>query len=245
MPKMRSGLLAVTFVFSCAHYAWSQQPPAPRPENGSTLTVAGQGEVAAAPDRAVVRLGTEAQAPEAAGAQAQVNTVMQRAIERIKALGIEERKIQTTGLQLYPNYTSPAPNEAPHIAGYRASNSIQVEVENLALIGKIIDEGVAAGANRQEGISFDLQNDAAPRAEALRRAVMEARGKADAMAGALGVRIAGISEVTEGGVNVVPPIPRPMGMMMARSDAMSTPVQPGELRVQASVTIRYRISENR
>ena len=55
------------------------------------------------------------------------------------------------------------------------------------------------------------------------------------------VRLIAVHEVQEGGVNVIPPQPHD-GAMLARSEAISTPIQPGELKVQASVTVRYRIA---
>ena len=223
---------------------WSQDNrDGRRARSGSTLMVSGQGEVSAAPDRAVVRLGAEAQAETAQAAQAQVNAVMQRALQQVQAVGIEERKIQTTGLQLFPVYERQRGGEeiAPRVVAYRAANTIQVEVDNLQLVGKVIDAAVTAGANRLQGIDFDLRNDLPSRTQALQKAVAEARIKADALAHALGVRLQGIEEVQEGGVHVVPP-PRPYGDMMMRAQSAATPVQPGELRVQASVTIRYRIA---
>lgn len=210
------------------------------------LTVTGNGEVAAAPDRATVRLGAEVQAANASEAQAQVNDIVQRTLQQVKAVGVEERKIQTSGISLFPVYAPQQfkPNEqpeAPRIVAYRASNTVQVEVNNLALIGKVIDAGVAAGANRVEGVSFSLENDLTARVRALQQAVAEARDKAAAMAGALGVRLVEVSDVTEGSVNVIAPMPR-LGVMMARADAAATPVQPGEMRIQASVTLHYHIA---
>lgn len=241
-------LLALTVLVTGATVrARAQDVVMARADTRPTITVSGSGEVSAAPDRAVVRLGAEAQANEAAGAQAQVNDIVQQALQQIRAVGIEERKIQTTGVSLYPVYEPQQfkPNEvpaAPRVAGYRASNVIQVEVNNLALVGKVIDAGVKAGANRIEGVSFDLQNDLPARTEALKQAVAEARAKAATMAAALDVKLAGVAEGIEGGVNTIPPMPR-LGVMAARVEAPGTPVQPGEMRIQAAVTLRYHIVE--
>jgi uncharacterized protein YggE len=208
-----------------------------------TLTVNGQGEVSATPDRATVNLGAEAQGRDAASAQSQVNAIIQRALTQIRAVGIEERKIQTSGLQLFPIYENQRPGDEgqPKVVAYRASNTLQIQVDNLTLIGRVIDAGVAAGANRVENVSFALQNDLPSRNEALRLAVSEARTKAETLAAALGVTLVEITEANEGGVSVIPPRPFD-GMAFARSEMKATPVQPGELQVQASVTLRYRIA---
>src|SRR5437764_822958 len=75
-----------------------------------------------------------------------------------------------------------------------------------------------------------------------RAPVAERDGKADAIAAALGVRIDSVLEVQEGGQIV-----RPLfaGAMMARAAEAATPVEPGQVSVTASVTIRYRIVDAR
>ncbi len=224
------------------------QDAAPRPDKVKmppTLTVSGQGEVAAPPDRATIRLGAEAQADNAAAAQSAVNATMQKALADIQKTGIPERSIRTTGLNLTPVYAPQKPGqeaELPRVAAYRASNTIQIQVDDLPLVGKVIDAGLAAGANRLQGVSFELQNDLPHRTRALTLAVEEAKTKAQAIADALKVHLASVSEVTEGGVSVFPQQENFAATRMMAMDAAPTPVQPGEVRVQASVTVRYEIA---
>jgi uncharacterized protein YggE len=237
-------LCLVAVLWMLAPAAWSQDRN-DRDRSGSTptLEVGGQGEAKAAPDVAVVRLGAEAQAKTAQAAQSQVSAVMERALQKIRAVGIAERDIQTTGVRLHPVYErQPRGDETPpEVVAYRASNTVQVEVQNLSLIGRVIDAGVGAGANRVEDISFDLRDDTAARTQALREAVAQARSKAEVLAKAMDVRLVAVHEVQEGGVHVIPPRPYG-GARFARAEAVGTPIQPGELRVQASVVVRYRIA---
>ncbi|HWN95141.1 MAG TPA: SIMPL domain-containing protein [Methylomirabilota bacterium] len=206
------------------------------------MTVTGTGETTAAPDHAVVRLGATAQAEEAAAAQISVNEVMQKALAEIERIGIVRRSIRTSGLTLMPIYAPQKPDRAiePRVVAYRAGNTIEVIVEDTKLVGKVIDAGLGAGANRLEGVSFGLRNDLPQRTAALRAAVDEARTKAQTIARALDVPLGSVREVIEGGVQVFRPerFATARGMM---ADAMQTPVEPGEVRVQASVTIHYDI----
>jgi hypothetical protein len=212
------------------------------------LAVTGRGEVSARPDRATIRLGTSAQRKQAAEAQAEVNRVMQEALKQIKGLGVAEENITTAGLSLYPVYSNQYPRpgqqepEEPRVIGYRASNTIQVQLENLDMVGQVIDAGISAGANQLEGLTFELKNDTRLRLEALRIASREARAKAGAIAEAMEVRLDSVLEIVEGGVNVIPP-PMPMmrGVAMAQAEA-ATPISPGRVDVEATVTIRYRIA---
>lgn len=208
------------------------------------MTVLGRGEVFATPDRATIRLGAQAQANEAAVAQSAVNESMAKAVAGIQKLGIEQRSIRTLGLNLFPVYSGHGPggeSEEPRVTGYRAANTIEVTVDDLTLVGKIIDAGVAAGVNRLEGVSFELRDDLPQRNQALRRAIEAAKSKAKAMAPALEVKLGKLREVIEGGIAIEPPQPFFARGVRSTFAAAETPVQPGELRVEASVTLRYEI----
>ncbi len=208
------------------------------------LSVQGTGEARVAPDEATVRLGVVAQAPTARAAQEQVNKAANAVLEAIRALKIEAKDIQTSDLSLSPLYSQGRGEEqqAPRITGYQANNTVTVRTEDLSKVGPVIDAGLSAGANTLEGVVFGLRNDEAARAAALTSAVRAARTKAEALAQALQVRLAGIVEVTEGGVSVYPP-PMPKFGRMAMEMAADTPVSAGQVGVQASVTIRYRIAQ--
>jgi uncharacterized protein YggE len=217
-----------------------------------TLTVSGTGEAFGAPDRAVVRLGAVAQAPQAADAQKQVGEIVARTIDALKQLGIDEKAIRTAGVSLSPVYTDfqpprPAqqqqPPQEPKISGYRASNTVEVRLDDLTKIGPVIDAGIGTGANNVEGVEFQLKDDAPQRKAALKQAAGDARGKAEALAEAMGMRLGGAIEVIEGGVGGWPPIPfaRRGGAMLAEAMAAGTPIQPGQLQITASVTITYRL----
>ena len=67
-----------------------------------TISVTGNGEAAAAPDQAVVRLGASIQTGQADVSHARVNEIMEKALEAIEKVGVPRRAIRTTGLSLQP-----------------------------------------------------------------------------------------------------------------------------------------------
>lgn len=208
-----------------------------------SIVVTGRGEASGRPDRAVVRLGATAQAEAASAAQQQVNQVVGRAIEQIKALGIPEERIQTSGISLHPVYSQrPRPRgdgDEMRITGYQASNTVRVQIDELLKVGDVIDAGVSAGANEVQGVSFELRDDARQQAAALMQAARQAHGKAAALAMAMDVQLGPVMEVIESGVQ---PVYQMMDMRMAMGGAAEgTPVQPGEVQVGASVTVRFMI----
>jgi uncharacterized protein YggE len=212
----------------------------------STLTVGGRGEVSVAPDRAVLSLGAVAQAAKASEAQSQVNQVVQNIINGIKSLGVADKNIATIDLSIYPVYGNQQPEPQgqttqPVIRGYRASNIIRVQIDKLESLGGVIDAGLNAGANRIEGLSFDLKDDGESRAQALRLATEEADAKANAIARAMGVEIVGIKQISEAGINLMRPQMDAGPVFSAR--AAATPVQAGQVRVGASLTVSYYITD--
>jgi uncharacterized protein YggE len=204
------------------------------------LTVSGSGTARVAPDEATVRLGVLAQAPTAREAQAQVNRSAQAVLDAIRKLGVAPERIQTSGLSLNPQYAQ-GRGDQPRISGYQATNTVTVLLDDLAKVGPVIDAGLAAGANNLDGVSFGLRDDVAAKAAALAEAVRSARSKAEALAKALKVRLVEILEVAEGGISVSPS-PQPFrGKMMAEA-MVATPVSAGEVGVDATVTLRWRIA---
>lgn len=226
----------------------AEQPGTAGPSRPSEplLSVSGKGEVSARPDRATVNLGAVWQAEQAAEAQRQVNRVMQQAAQQIRGLNIPEESISTVGLSLEPVYAQPGRGQQefePRIVGFRARNTIRIRVDDLSKIGPVLDVGIGAGANEIQGIQFELKNDVEARREALRRAVGDARVKAETIAEALGVKLAHVAEVAEAEVGFRPPEPFFAGRMVQATIGMETPVLPGQIQVQANVTLRYRIRE--
>ncbi|HEY0556930.1 MAG TPA: SIMPL domain-containing protein [Thermoanaerobaculia bacterium] len=205
------------------------------------LTVAGSGTARVAPDEATVRLGVLGQAPTAREAQGQVNRSAQAVLDAIRKLGVAPERIQTTGLSLNPQYAQGRGDQPPRITGYQAANTVSVLLDDLAKVGPVIDAGLASGANNLDGVSFGLRDDAAAKAAALADAVQSARSKADALAKALRVRLVEILEVAEGGISVTPS-PQPFRGRAMAAAMVATPVSAGEVGVEASVTIRWRIA---
>jgi uncharacterized protein YggE len=209
------------------------------------IVVQGNADIRAAPDEATVRLGIVRQANNAQTVQEQANAAAQQILNAVTGLGVGQQQIQTSRLTLTPIFAprSPESRDAPRIVAYQSTNMISIRLDDLTRVGAVIDAGLNAGANQLQGVEFGLRNDLAAREQALKQAVSEARRKAEAIADTLGVRLAGVLEVSEGGVSVTPRMEFGDVMMATRAQAAAppTPVSPGEVQVNASVSIRYQI----
>lgn len=203
------------------------------------LTASGEGVVKVKPDTAYLDLAVETQAPAAREAQERNARTMDAVLDRLRRLGIGNDDLQTTGVSLYPEHRWDEKGGGPRLTGYRARNSLRVTVRRLDRVGEILDAAVAAGANQVQGVSFTLEDADQARREALARAVRNARGKAETMAGAAGMAIAGVRSVVEGGA---PPPPVIMRERAAAAQAAApTPVIPGDLEIRASVSVTFAL----
>jgi len=204
-----------------------------------SLSVTGSAEIRERPDLASVTLGVENQAREAAAAIAANNTAMNGVVEAIRKAGVPAREIQTSNFSVFPIYRSrptPEGGEEQELIGYRVSNLVTVRTEDMGRVGPIIDAGLAAGANRVQGVDFMLKDDLAARSRALQEAAREARTKARALAGALDLELGPVLSVSEGGARVVP-----LAMEAAFARAAPVPIQPGQVSVTATVNLTYRL----
>lgn len=235
---MRLTLVVMAAVLASAAPArGADGPPAP-----PSVVVTGHGIVAAAPDQVVLRLGAAVQAPQADAAQRQVNQIIQRALEGLRQLGVPQNMVQSVGITLSPVYEAPDPRArpgAPRLAGYRAGQTLQVRLDDVRRAGQVLDTAVAAGANQLEDPRFRLADEAPARQAALRLAVRDARAKAEAMAQALGARLLGVTEAVEGSPVAIRP--RFETRLAAAPADVGTTVEPGQLQIEATVTIRYLI----
>ena len=111
----------------------------------------------------------------------------------MQGAGIPENKIRTVGVNVSPITAPSRPTDAtpPQTVGYRATNTINVTVDDVARAGAVLDAGIGAGANLANGLSFGFKDASGLRCQALDQAARIARADADALAAVLGVRISG------------------------------------------------------
>lgn len=203
-----------------------------------TITVSASGKVTLVPDVARVNLGvttskSSVKAVREAGAKAMTDI-----IAALKALGIDEKDIQTTNLSLYPQYSNGTP---PKVVGYQISEQVQVTVRDLDKAGDVVDTATAKGATDVNGISFEIADPIKAQNDARAAAVAAARVSAEAMAKAGNVSLGTVLSITD--ATVYSPIY--YGYNGTKAGAITdtaTPVQPGTQDLSATVTVVFEIS---
>jgi len=208
----------------------------------ATIAVTGEGKVDMAPDMAMLSLGVTSQADTAAAALKANSDGLSGALDRLKAAGVEDRDIQTSGLSLHPNIDYSSSGREPQVRGYTASNMLTVRLRDLSVLGQTLDAVVTEGANTLNGLSFGLQNPDEATDEARRRAVADAAHKAALYAEAAGVTLGRIVTISEQG-NYGGPQPMMMAEARFAKDAGSVPVASGEISIGATISVVYEIAQ--
>jgi uncharacterized protein YggE len=197
------------------------------------VTGAGQGSIAARPDRAQLSFGVSSEAKTASAALRTNAAEMTKVIAALKSQGIAAADLRTDLVSLSSRYSQ----NGETVVGYTATNSVSATVRNLAKIGAIIDAAVDAGANQVSGPNLVRSSAASLYRAALRAAIADARGKARTIAAASGLHIRRITDVAE---SSAAPSPTPL-MAKASADA-STPVETGSTLVEATVTVTFAVA---
>jgi uncharacterized protein len=216
-----------------------------------TITVTGVGKISARPDVAEIRVGVTTSAETAQDALSKNNSAMDQLFRTLKERGVPEKDIQTSQVQVTPQYSqprhpvTPAPNEkefVPRVVGYRVDNSVTVISHKIESLGPLLDALVQGGANQIHGISFRMNDSSTLLDEARKRAVADARHKAGLLAGEAGVVVGLPLEINDqGSSDPSPPGQYNMGFRVMAAAPMQ--ISPGEQELTASVLIVYELKQ--
>jgi uncharacterized protein YggE len=205
----------------------------------NTITVTGNATESSAPDEAVLTLTVESDGTDP-GAALNANAVsVQKVLDRLKSEGVAAEAIETTNVSVYPIRTYNPDTGQEKLTGYRAQNSVTVTLADAKQVGKVLSAAVEAGANIVSGPVWKLSDDTAAVAAALKKAVANARTKAEALAEAQGVKVGDVVMMNESSVQV-PVYPVYYATDSAKAGGvMDTPISAASLDVTATVTITY------
>ncbi|MEH6569715.1 MAG: SIMPL domain-containing protein [Halioglobus sp.] len=209
------------------------------------IRVTGEGTAQIAPDMAVLDLTVSREAATAREALDANSAAMKQVLGEMRRQGVEDRDLQTSNFSIQPKYVYPSPKssgerEPPKIVGYTVRNTLTMRVRDISRVGDILDKSVTLGVNEGGNIRFANNDPSAAIDQARVDAVHDAMAKAKTLAGAAGVKIGRLLELSE--QSLAPravPIAR-AEMMMSRA-ADSVPVATGENSYKVQVSVSYAI----
>jgi uncharacterized protein YggE len=240
MTKTMLALMISAAAMTAAPAASQDAVAVVRPVAGTRLDISATGSVSRVPDLAIISAGVVTKSPTASGAIADNAARMERVRAALKRAGIADRDIQTSSINLNPDYRYDN-NQPPVLTGYQASNSVSIRFRDIRNTGKILDALVAQGANQMNGPSLTIDKPEAAYDEARTKALAAGRARADLYARSLGMRVTRLLSVSEGGTNMPRP-PYPMAMMAQaeRSDA-KTAIEPGSQDLEITLGMSFEL----
>lgn len=205
---------------------------------GNEITVNGVGMVTAKPDMAVINIGVETSHKDSKTAQAENTKLSNQVLEALKKANIKEEDIKTGYYNMYQERYYNTPDGKPAEGDYKVTHSFEVTIRKIEDAGSIIDIASKSGANQINSIRFAVSDSSKYYNEALKAAVNNAGGKAEALSSALGVKIGKPVKVIENSYSE-PVYGRYMDASPEMMKEATTPITAGELEIRAQVQVTY------
>jgi uncharacterized protein YggE len=228
LPVLALAALALTGCTSA-----TAAPPGPAEPPG--ITARATGTVVAAPDTATVVLGVQTRDRTATAALTANSERAAAVIGVLQGAGVAPADIRTSQLAVYPT-TAP---ESGRITGYEVSNQVTATLRDVAAAGAVIDQAAAAAGDaiRVQQIEFSVADESAARAEARADAVRRALAQARQLAEAAGVGLGPVRSIVE--LAGEPPVPYRAEADLARA---AVPLQPGTQELAVTVEVLHGIA---
>jgi uncharacterized protein YggE len=228
-------LVVVALATTSAAGAAPSAAPSAQALQDTGVSVVGEGRVVASPDIAHVVFGVEQLDPSLSQALSNASSAMNRVIDRLVHLGVSRDEIKTINFSVSPVYDNRGENQT--LRGYRVSNSVSATIRDLNQLGSIIDEVVAVGANRVEGVAFETSRLSELKDQARAEAMANARAKAEQLARLAGANLGQVVRIEESDASGSQPA-RAVAQVAA---AAPTPIEPGQLEIRTTVRVVWYI----
>jgi hypothetical protein len=185
-------------------------------------------------------LGVQTTTEEASTALTENSERMQALISVLEDADIAAEDIQTQTIRLFPQYQD-TPDRAgqPELVGYTATNTVEVRVRDIEIVGSILDAAVQAGGNRIESIRFEISDASAALDQAREVAWNDALHKAEQLASLADAELDMVLSISESGRGPQPIVER---ALMAEAQA-EVPVEPGSQTVQIDLQVTWLLAE--
>jgi uncharacterized protein YggE len=203
------------------------------------VTVVGTGEVLGTPDTLTIDTSMEVVAPDAAGALNQTSQLQRAVIDALVDSGIDRKDINTSQVSVQPQY---AGGDGSNINGYRASNTIDIEVRQLNTASQVFGIIASRGGNatRINNVTLAIEDDSQLVREARARAFNDAKSRAEQYALLAELELGKVISISEVPTST-PPTPYP-GQRGPAAEMAAIPIEPGQQAVGFNVTVVYQLT---
>lgn len=202
-----------------------------------TVSVTGVASVTAPPDRASITASVQARNVDMPTARAKVVGVTAKFLALCKQLRIDESKVSTTGLSIQPEYRWNQNNREQILVGYFVNRQLTVELDDIELLGKLIEGAVDAGVNQVSPPVLNSSQHKKLQRKALAAAAEDAQANAQALANTLGVKLGPVRTLDSSSSGMPAPL-----MRGARMEAMQADMAPAETYQAGDIEFQGRVN---
>lgn len=204
-----------------------------------SINVAGVGTVRVRPDIVRVSLGVQTRNEAIAQAVAENNQAATRVLGVIREYGVAEEDAQTSSFYVYTQQRVDESGNPIEGSIYVVDNTLTITLKEPAKLGDLLKAAVAAGANNIYGVNFDINDPSQPIEEARKKAIVDARTRAETMATAAGVTLGDPIRIS---TSVSGPGTGPVFEYGAGyGGGAPVTIASGTMEVQAQVTVSFAI----
>lgn len=222
--------IIIVIVFASAFGLQAQEIINSQPQ----IQVIGEGIVNVKPDQVIINSRIEHEGSDAAEVKKKNDEVVNRVIKYLKSEGIPDKNIRTNYLNLNKNY-----NYNDKTYSYIANQAISIKLENLRDYEKILSGLLDVGLNRIDGVEFQSSRIEEFTSEARRKAVLDAKRKAEEYVAPLNQSIGKAVTITELEKNNYQPMYRAERLQSSADGAEQENISPGEMEVNVKVTVGF------
>ena len=208
-----------------------------------SISINGEATASAKPDVAYVSIGVESAGKVASDVLTANSKATSDVLSVLKSAGIDPKDLQTSGFTVQPEGQRPqnsslsSSDDGPTITGYSVSNTVNLTLHDLPKLGEILDRAVTAGANRIDGVQFDVSNQSVLLDDARKAALVDARRKAQIYADAAGLKLGKLVELSENTG------PVGGGIYRAKMATAAVPIESGSSTLSVTVSARFELDE--
>ncbi|GGG27632.1 SIMPL domain-containing protein [Pontibacter amylolyticus] len=235
---MKVSFVALMFMLATVFPALAQQQVLP-----PLISVNGIGEVKLEPNEVVITLGVETREKTLDQARKQTDKQAAAIIAYLRKQGVDAKDIQTSFVNLQPIYAGNEFGKAqPEF--YLAQKTMTIVIKKINKFDELLSGLYDNGVNRIDNIYFKVSDIEKHRAEARKKAVADAKQKANALTAELGVKVGKVYSINEHTSNGSPRMgyaKMSMDMEMAQSGGPS--IAGGEVIVTSNVSVSFVIEQ--
>ncbi len=224
---MKKYLLIIAFLTGILSFA--QEKPTP------SISVMGTGTVNIVPDKVLINSRVEHTGKTAAEVKRKNDEVVNRIIKYLKDEGVPPRNIQTEYIRLNKEV-----NYNTQDTMYSANQAISILLTSLKDYEKIMSGLLNSGLNRIDGVQFQTSKKEALQSEARKKAVLNAKMKAEEYARALDQNAGKAIRISEVQTDHYQPVYRVMEMKADSAEQQT--IAPGEMEITVKVNVEFLLN---